>query len=81
MKTIADLRQAAFDMLQELRTGKLDIAQAKAGNDLLRTLVDSAKVEVDYLSICSEGHSEFLQTESSPAVLPQNPVPPLAHNR
>ena len=47
--SIDDLRNHLFDALQLLKDGKIDVSQAKAISDLSQTIINSAKVEVDYL--------------------------------
>lgn len=61
-KTIEDLRQALFDTLQGVKDGTVDIDKARAINELGKTLVETAKVEVDYLRVTDGGESEFLST-------------------
>lgn len=59
-KTIADLRTALFDALQGVKDGTLDLDKARAINELGKTLIDTAKVEVDFLRVTEGDSSEFL---------------------
>lgn len=51
MSDINHLREILFDTLKELknRDSELDIERAKAINEISQTVINSAKVEVDYL--------------------------------
>ena len=59
-KTIADLREALFATLQGVKDGSIDIDKARTINELGKTLVDSAKVEVDYLRATDGKETGFL---------------------
>ena len=45
-KNLSDLRAALFDTLEKVKSGDLDLDKARAINDIGKTLIDSAKVEV-----------------------------------
>lgn len=53
MNDIAELREHLFDTLRGLRNkdDPMDIDRAKAVSEVAKTLIDSARVEVDYLRI------------------------------
>lgn len=59
-KSITDLREALFATLQGVKDGTVDVEKAKAVNELGRTLIESAKVEVDYLRTAGGGESTYL---------------------
>lgn len=59
-KNISDLRDAMFDTLQLLNEGKITIEQAKAASEVGQVIINSAKVEVDYIRANNGGDSEFL---------------------
>lgn len=61
-KTINDLRETLFETLQAVRSGGLDLDKARAVNEIAKTIVDTAKVEVDYLRAAGGGESEFIRT-------------------
>lgn len=44
-----------------LRAGALELDKARAVNEVARTLIDSAKVEVEYLRVAGDGKSAFLE--------------------
>lgn len=61
-KSIEDLRAVLFQTLDEVRNGSLDIERAKTVNEVAKTIVDTAKVEVDYLRTTGGGESSFIET-------------------
>ena len=71
-KTISDLRAALFDALQGVKNGTLDLEKARAVNEIGKTLIDSAKVEVEYLRVTGGGESTFIEptADTNPAALP-----------
>lgn len=48
-RTINDLRTHLFDAIEGLKAGSLDLDKARAIADIGQTVINSAKVEVDYL--------------------------------
>lgn len=69
-KTIDDLRAALFDTLQAVRDGSMDVDRARAVNDVAKTIVDTAKVEVDYLRVTDGGESSFISSAIGASNLP-----------
>lgn len=69
-KTIEDLREALFQTLEGVKAGTLDIDKARAVNDVAKTIVDTAKVEVDYLRVTDGKSSGFIDQPK------QEPLPP-----
>lgn len=61
-KTIDDLRATLFATLDAVKAGEMDLDRARAVNELGKTIIDTAKVEVDYLRVTNGGESEFLAT-------------------
>lgn len=49
MKNINDLRAALFEAMEGVRKGDVKVDQAKAITELAQTIVNSAKVEVDFI--------------------------------
>lgn len=47
--TLGDLNTILFDTLRDLREGKIDIERAQAIRETAQTLINSAKVEVEYV--------------------------------
>ena len=60
-QSIEDLREALFATLQDVKSGKMEIDKARAINEVAKTIVDTAKVEVDYLRTTGGGESAFLE--------------------
>lgn len=61
-KSINDLRDTLFATLEAVKSGALDVDKARHINDLAKTIVDTAKVEVDYLRVTGGGESTFIDT-------------------
>lgn len=62
MKTAADLRERLFETMDALRdkTSPMDVERAKAISDVAQTIINCAKVEVDYIRIAGNGESAFI---------------------
>jgi hypothetical protein len=56
------LRAALFDTLAAVKAGTMELDRARAVNELGKTLIDSAKVEVEYLKAVGGGESAFIDT-------------------
>lgn len=70
---IADLRDHLFATLEALQDPDkpMDIERAKAISEVAQTLINSAKVELQFLELTGqEARSEFLGTAKEPARLP-----------
>lgn len=59
-KNINDLRDALFATLAAVRDGSIDLDKARAVNELGKTIIDTARVEVEYLRATDGGESPFL---------------------
>ncbi|MEY2689298.1 MAG: hypothetical protein RL375_3497 [Pseudomonadota bacterium] len=68
-QTIDDLRRVLFDTINAVKGGQMDITKASVINDLSRTLVDTAKVEVDFLRVTDSDQSAFI-APARPALPP-----------
>lgn len=66
---VHELRRQLFATIRGVRDKTIDIDQARAINDIGKTLTDLAKVEVDAMRVTGETKSEFLtaQDERKPA--------------
>ncbi|MFW8567013.1 hypothetical protein [Orrella sp. 11846] len=70
-KNISHLRDELFDAIALLKEGKIDVNQAKAISDLSQNIINTAKVEVDYIRAAGgTSHSEFIEA------IPDNVLPP-----
>ncbi len=60
-KTIDDLREMIFETMRAVKDGSMDIERAKTVGDLGQVVINSAKVEVQYLTSAQGSPSEFLE--------------------
>lgn len=67
-KTVSDLREHLFATLAALRDPHtpMDIERARAVSEVAQTIINSAKVEVDYLKLSGGGESAFIDTDVKP---------------
>jgi hypothetical protein len=49
MKNIKELREFLGEAMKDLKSGKMDIAKAKTISEIGQVIVNSAKVEVDFI--------------------------------
>jgi hypothetical protein len=59
-KTVSDLREHLFATLAGLRDGTVSIETARAISDVSQTIINSAKVEVEYAKVSGGDSSTFL---------------------
>lgn len=71
-KNISDLRETLFATLAAVKSGELDLDRARAVNEIAKTIVDTAKVEVDFLKATSGDESSFI----APALTDEAELPP-----
>jgi hypothetical protein len=57
---IETLRQHLFATLESVKKGDLDLERARAVNELAKTIVDTARVEVDFIRATDGTESSFL---------------------
>lgn len=70
VKTINDLRASLFETLAKVKDGSIDLDRAKAVNEIGKTIIETAKVEVDYLRVSGGGESSFIDTAVGVGNLP-----------
>lgn len=74
--TLTDLRKNLFDALQGIKDGTIELDKARAINEVSKTIIDTAKVEVDYIrTLGGEGHSTFIPTADQPTRIPAQSEP------
>ena len=61
MSNLQTLREHMFATLQGLKDGSIDIEKAKVMGEIGQVLINTAKVEVDFIRANNGGHSEFLE--------------------
>lgn len=69
-RNINDLREGLFDALQLLKEGSLTVDQAKAYSEMSQVIINSAKVEVDYIKANHGGETPFLESVGDSSRLP-----------
>lgn len=84
--SIEALRRHLFDAIAGVKAGTVDVDKARAINDLSQTIVNTAKVEVDYLRTVSGKGSSFMSSalvDAPPALPTPTPgqVPPAGQAR
>lgn len=67
-KSINELREALFATLEAVKSGDMDLDRARAVNEVAKTIVDTAKVEVDFLRATGTDTSTFLDPARPPAI-------------
>lgn len=69
---VSELRSHLFATIRALRDkdAPMDIERAKAVSEVAKTIIDTAKVEVDYLKLAGGGESTFLDTAVGQQNLP-----------
>lgn len=79
---VEDLRNHLFEVIEGLKDGSVDIEMAKAIADVGQVIVNSAKVEVDYLRVtgAAEGSGFIPGMPRGPAPLPAGDKPPRISN-
>lgn len=79
---ITEVRQALLDTLSDLRNREnpMDIDRAKAVAHVASVMVETAKVEVEYLKVTGADRSDFLEAAPTVPQLPKPSDTPTAHN-
>jgi hypothetical protein len=78
---IDDLRRRLFETIDGVRSGAVSLDQARQISDLSQVIVNSAKVEVEYVKATeAAARSQFLEQPPAPPALPpaaqENPATP-----
>jgi hypothetical protein len=58
--TIEDLRSVLFDTLRGLKDGNVDLDRAKAVAELSQTIINTGKLEVDYMRTTGNNGTGFI---------------------
>lgn len=67
-KTINDLRDSLFKTLDEFRKGGRSAEDVKAICEISQVIINTAKVEVDYIKTNGGGELDFLDPNADPAL-------------
>jgi hypothetical protein len=62
---VEDLRAHLFEALAGLKNGTIKIEQAKAMSEIAQTIINTAKVEVDYAKATGHKGSTFLEKKTA----------------
>ena len=64
---IEDLRNHLFETIEKLKDDEIDIDKARAISDIAQVIINSAKIEVDFLkAVGGEGSPFFVETQQLP---------------
>lgn len=63
MSNIDTLRTHLFATLEGLKDGSIDVEKAKVMGEVSQVIINSAKLEVDYIRANGGGKSAFINTE------------------
>ncbi|MGX5662198.1 hypothetical protein [Diaphorobacter nitroreducens] len=65
---MSSLQDILMQSIQDVRSGAMDASKAKAVNEIAQTLINSAKVEVEFMRATKRSESRFFQPglESTP---------------
>lgn len=72
---INDLRATLFETLQGVRDGSISVDTAKAVSELSQNIINTAKVEIDYLKAGGNVTSEFIEMKPIEPPVPAGPSP------
>lgn len=73
-RNINDLRELLFDTLQGVKNGTVNVDSAKAISDLSQNIINTAKVEIDYLKAGGNVTSEFIEIKPDSQLSGPQPV-------
>jgi hypothetical protein len=65
--TIQDLRETLFATLRGLNDGSIDIERAKAVGDISQTIINTGKLEVEFLRQTGRGGTGFVPQLEEPS--------------
>ena len=68
MSNIDTLRNVLFSTLEELKSGKINVEKAKAISDVSQTIINTAKVEVDFARANGGASSNFFPPKSATTI-------------
>lgn len=74
MNDITELRSHLFDTLKGLKNGTIDIDKAKAISLVADTIIDTAKVEVDFIRVSGENGTQFIAAQSEKPKISPTPT-------
>ena len=73
---INKLRELLFETMRDLRAGTIEVNCAKVINDTAQTIINSAKVEVEYIKATGAQTSNgFIESAEQPALQNETDLP------
>lgn len=66
--TLIDVRSEAMDVIQRLKSGEMDVKTASEIRNLLGTIIDTAKTQVEFLKAIPNSVKEQLDVNSVKAI-------------
>lgn len=66
--TLIDVRDEAMDAIRKLKSGEIDVKTAGAMKELLNTIIETAKVQVDYIKVLPESIREQMSAVEVKAI-------------
>jgi hypothetical protein len=60
---IEDLRDHLFEIIEMLKENDMELDKAKAIADIAQVIINSAKVEVDFIKVVSGSGSDFIPAD------------------
>ena len=67
---LSDLRNHLFETIEKLKDGDMDVVKAKTVADVAQVIINSAKVEVDFLKVTdSRRGTGFIEQEELPGTV------------
>lgn len=74
-QNINDLRKTLFETLQGVKDGSVSVEKAKAVSELSQNIINTAKVEIDYLKAGGKVTSEFIEVNQPKQLDAAGPQP------
>ena len=63
MKDLNDLRQLLMDNIEKLNEGKIDVKAAQAVSSQAQTILNMARLELEYIKVVRKNKSIFFDSE------------------
>jgi hypothetical protein len=71
---ITELRTHLFDTLRGLKDGSVDVDKAKAVSQIADTIIDTAKVEVDFMRVAGGAGTGFIALDGEAPKISKTPT-------
>lgn len=74
-RNLDSLREKLFDLLDGVKSGEIALDKARVLNEIGKTLIATAAVEVDYLKASGGGESSFIPAAGDDSATPDSKTP------